>query len=158
MSTRKHVPSDKHPPHSAHGTAGADFWLLAHQLTQHSEAERLANIQAGLAAKWVRAIKDAFKLGGDDLQALLNMSTSTLERRQHQQRPLDPVASERVDRLAMIAIHALQLLETPEQASVWICTVNPALGQQMPFQMCETDIGARQTHRVLAALSCGAPA
>ncbi|MBC3953614.1 antitoxin Xre-like helix-turn-helix domain-containing protein [Pseudomonas triticifolii] len=158
MSVSKQNPSGKQPPHSAIGTAGADFWLLAHQLTQHSEAERLANIQAGLAAKWVRAIKDAFRLGGDDLQTLLNMSTSTLERRQHQQRSLDRVASERVDRLAMVAIHALQLFETPEQASVWMCTVNPALGQQMPFQMCETDIGARQTHRVLAALNCGAPA
>ncbi|ORC58112.1 toxin-antitoxin system antitoxin component, TIGR02293 family protein [Pseudomonas floridensis] len=138
--------------------AAAGFWLLAHQLDQRSEAERLANIQAGFAATWARAVKDAFRLGNPDLHVLLNLSASTLERRLHQQQPLDQVASERLDRVARVAIHALEVLETPERASLWMRTLQPLLGEQMPLRMCETDIGTRQVHRAIAALGYGGPA
>ncbi|EPN38647.1 hypothetical protein A244_31499, partial [Pseudomonas syringae pv. actinidiae ICMP 18807] len=42
--------------------AAAGFWLLAHQVSQRSDAERLANIRAGFAPGWIRTLRDALSL------------------------------------------------------------------------------------------------
>ncbi|RMM84993.1 putative toxin-antitoxin system antitoxin component [Pseudomonas coronafaciens pv. striafaciens] len=132
--------------------AATRFWLLAHQLSQRSEAERLASIQAGFGPCWIDAMRHAFHLGPQQLEALFNASVSTLERRQRQQRSLDPVASERLDRVAMLASHALHIFKTPERAGRWMITPGKAHGDRTPLQLCETGIGAAQAHRALAEL------
>ncbi|RMV47407.1 hypothetical protein ALP11_03590 [Pseudomonas syringae pv. papulans] len=111
--------------------AAASFWLLTYQLSQRSEAERLTNIQAGFAPRWIRAVRDALALGPRQMEALFNASISTLERRQRQQQSLDLVASERLDRVAMIASHALQVFATPERAGQWLAARNTSLGGQV---------------------------
>lgn len=131
------------------------FWLIANELRGQSEGERLKHIQTGFPPNWVRAIRDAFKLSNDLLEALLNASMSTLERRQKQQQPLDSIASERLDRVAMIATQAADIFESPEKASRWMVTANATLGEQTPLHLCETEIGAKQVRRVLAALEYG---
>ncbi|TFZ35969.1 DUF2384 domain-containing protein [Pseudomonas syringae] len=134
--------------------AAASFWLLTYQLSQRSEAERLTNIQAGFAPRWIRAVRDALALGPRQMEALFNASISTLERRQRQQQSLDLVASERLDRVAMIASHALQVFATPERAGQWLVTRNTSLGGRTPLQLCETGLGTTQVHRALVALEC----
>lgn len=131
------------------------FWLIAHELRGRSEGERLKRIQTGFSPNWVRAIREAFKLSNDLLEALFNASISTLERRQKQQQPLDAVASERLDRVAMVATQALDVFEAPEKASRWMVTPNAALGDETPLHLCESEIGARQVRRVLAAMEYG---
>ena len=138
--------------------SAASFWLIAHQVSQRSESERLRNILAGFSPGWIRAVREAFDLGGEQLESLFNASLSTLERRQRQQQALGPVASERLDRIAQVATHALQTFATPERASRWLTTVNATLGGQAPLHLCETEIGARQVRRVMAALQHGAGA
>lgn len=133
----------------------ASFWLIAEQLRGYSEGERLSHIKSGFSSSWVKATRDTFKLSNDSLETLLNASMSTLDRRQKHQQPLDPVASERLDRVAMIATQAIDVFETPENVSRWMVTANAALNDQMPLQLCETEIGARQVRRVLAALEYG---
>jgi putative toxin-antitoxin system antitoxin component (TIGR02293 family) len=135
--------------------AATGFWLLADQVSKRSEAERLANIHVGFAPGWVRAVREAFRLGNRQMETLLNASASTLERRQRQEQPLDLVASERLDRVAMIATRSMHVFETPERASHWILSKNPALGDRTPLELCETGIGAQQVHRVLAAIEYG---
>ncbi|RMV78611.1 hypothetical protein ALP05_04916 [Pseudomonas caricapapayae] len=138
----------------AHGRreAAARFWLLAHQVSQRSAAERLTNIQAGFAPGWIRAVREALRLTPPQMEALFNASISTLERRQRQQQSLDPVASERLDRVAMVASHALRAFETPERAAQWLITPNSALGNHIPLQLCETGLGTAQLHRQLGGL------
>jgi len=131
------------------------FWLIANKLRGCSEGERLLAIQTGFPASWIRATREAFKLSNELLEALFNASISTLERRQKQQQPLDSVASERLDRLAMIATQAADVFEAPEKASRWMVTANAALGEQTPIHLCETEIGAKQVRRVLAAMEYG---
>ncbi|EPM46702.1 antitoxin Xre/MbcA/ParS toxin-binding domain-containing protein [Pseudomonas syringae] len=131
--------------------AAAGFWLLAHQVSQRSDAERLANIRAGFAPGWIRTLRDALSLCPRQMEALFNASTSTLERRQRQQQPLSLVASERVDRVAIIASHALRVLETPERAGKWLITRNTALGGHTPLHLCDTAIGSAQVHQALEA-------
>ncbi|KTC03514.1 antitoxin Xre/MbcA/ParS toxin-binding domain-containing protein [Pseudomonas syringae] len=131
--------------------AAAGFWLLAHQVSQRSEAERLANIRAGFAPGWIRAVRDALSLCPQQMKALFNASMSTLERRQRQQQPLSLVASERLDRVAMIASHAMRVFETPERAGKWLITRNTALGGHTPLHLCDTGIGSAQVQQALEA-------
>ncbi|MBX8608749.1 DUF2384 domain-containing protein [Pseudomonas cichorii] len=141
------------PPRSTE--SGAEFWLLANQVSRRTENERLMNIQSGFAPGWIRSVREAFRLNHEHLEELLNASTSTLERRQRQQQPLDRVTSERLDRIAMIASQAMDIFETPERASQWMLTANAALRDQCPLRLCETEIGAWQVRRTLAAIAHG---
>ena len=82
------------------------FWLIADQLNARNETERLDYIRSGFPPGWVKVLRNAFRLSNSQLEALLATSVSTLERRQRQQRPLDIVGSERLDRVAALATHA----------------------------------------------------
>ncbi len=86
---------------------------------------------------------------------LLNLSLSTYERRKKDEKPLDSVASERLDRLASVAILAEEVFEDKEEAAQWLAAPNEALGGNSPVMLCETEIGAKQVRRVLNALEWG---
>jgi len=131
------------------------FWLIANQLNTRNETERLAYIRSGFPPGWVKAVRNAFQLSNGQLETLLSTSVSTLERRQRQQRPLDLVGSERLDRVATLAVRAAELFEDQDTARRWMITPNRALDDQTPIALCETEIGARQVHRTLCALQHG---
>ncbi|MDH0747748.1 DUF2384 domain-containing protein [Pseudomonas sp. GD03842] len=139
-------------------TAAPAFWLIADQLDTRNETERLAYIRSGFPPGWVKAIRAAFQLSNRQLETLLNASMSTLERRLKQRRPLDVVSSERVDRIASLAMRAAEVFNDQLTAQRWIMTENPALNDQTPLTLCETEIGAMQARRVLAALAHGGAA
>jgi len=128
------------------------FWLIAHQLNARTEAQRLHYIQAGFPPGWVKATREAFRLSPRRLEQLLNVSTSTLERRQRDSQPLDVVASERLDRLANVAIQAASVLGDYGVASRWMVSSHAALVHQTPIRLCETEIGVRQVRRLLRAM------
>lgn len=129
------------------------FWLIADQLNARTEVQRLHYIHAGFPPGWVKATREAFKLSPRRLEQLLNVSMSTLERRQRDLQPLDVVASERLDRLANIAIQATSVLGDRAVASRWIVSRHAALDEQTPIRLCETEIGVRQVRRLLRAMA-----
>lgn len=131
------------------------FWLIADQLNARNETQRLDYIRSGFPPGWVKTLRNAFRLSNAQLEALLATSVSTLERRLRQQRPLDVVGSERLDRVAALATHAAELFEDQNAARRWMMTANHALNQQTPITLCETEIGARQVRRVLSAMHHG---
>ncbi len=135
--------------------ASSAFWLIANQLETRNETQRLAYIRTGFPPGWVKAVRSAFQLSNSQLEALLSTSVSTLERRQRQQRPLDLVGSERLDRVATLAVRAAELFEDQDVARRWMMTPNRALNDQTPIALCETEIGACQVRRALAALQHG---
>jgi putative toxin-antitoxin system antitoxin component (TIGR02293 family) len=92
------------------------------------------------------------------MAVLLGLSTSTLERRQKDKKPLDVVSSERLDRVASIAALAQSVFEDQEAASRWLSTPNEGLGGNAPLAQCETEIGANQVRRILHALEWGGAA
>ena len=65
------------------------------------------------------------------------------------------MASERLDRIAEITHQAVAVFESEEQAVAWMSRPNDALGVMTPVMLCQTEIGARQVRRVLAALEWG---
>jgi putative toxin-antitoxin system antitoxin component (TIGR02293 family) len=113
------------------------------------------SIKQGFSASWAEAAKSAFGLSPSDFGLLLNLSASTFERRRKGDKPLDPVASERLDRLAVVAVLAEDVFEDKDAAARWLSTPNHALGGQAPVLHCDTEIGARQVRRILRAIEWG---
>ena len=141
--------------HASPPEAAPAFWLIADQLHTRNETERLAYIRTGFPPGWVKALRSAFDLSNSQLEDLLSTSVSTLERRQRQQRPLDLVSSERLDRVATLAMQAAEVFEDQQIAQAWLISPNRALNDQTPIALCVTEIGTRQVHRVLASLRHG---
>ncbi|MGL4858622.1 MAG: type II RES/Xre toxin-antitoxin system antitoxin [Enterobacteriaceae bacterium] len=132
-----------------------EFWLAASQSSSNSETERLQLIYNGFPSNWIDITKDAFQLDSAQLERLLNASASTLDRRRRDKKPLDPVASERLDRISAISMQALAVFEDKAKVTRWMATPNVALNNQAPITLCETEIGANQVRRVLYAMEYG---
>lgn len=141
--------------HSQQIPATASFWRLAHARVRMSEGQRIASIMDGFDVSWAVAAKSTFGLSSTNIGRLLNLSLSTFERRRKDEKPLDSVASERLDRLAAIAILAEDVFEDKDEAARWLSAPNEALGGNSPVMLCETEIGAKQVRRVLNALEWG---
>lgn len=146
--------------HTVPGNNGPDtrepsFWVMAHSLASLTERERITRIGTGFEVVWLPAVKSAFGLTLTAVAALANVSSSTLERRMKNKTLLDSVASERIDRLAQVAVLAEDVFEDEVTASNWMSSPNDALGGDTPFSLCETELGARQVRRILHAIEWG---
>jgi putative toxin-antitoxin system antitoxin component (TIGR02293 family) len=136
----------------------AAFWRFSSDREPLTESERLYQIKVGFPADLIQAFRLAFDLQDRHLETLLNASTSALERWRRAHKNLDPVASERLDRIAVVSHLAEEILETPVTAAHWMSTPNKALGGTAPIMLCETEIGAKQVRRLLQALEWGGSA
>ena len=133
------------------------FWRFSAHRESLTDSERLHQIKVGFPAELIHVFRLAFDLQDRHLETLLNASISTLERRRREQKNLDSVASERLDRVATVSHLAEEIFETQVVATHWMSTSNKALGGTAPIMLCETEIGAKQVRRVLQALAWGGP-
>ncbi|WP_347903121.1 antitoxin Xre/MbcA/ParS toxin-binding domain-containing protein [Pseudomonas purpurea] len=131
------------------------FWGKARALLSHSENQRLQLILEGFPASWIDETKATFGLSSRLAEVLFNTSTSTLERRRKDDKPLGSVASERLDRIATVATQAAEVFEDDDKAARWMATPNAVLGNKTPIELCEMEIGAKQVRRVLNAMEWG---
>lgn len=152
-STTHRTPRRRAPV--ARSDSATRFWDFAYDLGGRSESERVTIIKRGFKADWADAIKREFELQPYALVHLLSMSATTYERRRRDHKPLDITASERLDRIADIALAAESVFEDKDAASQWMSTPNQALAGDSPIMRCETEIGARQVRRILNALEWG---
>lgn len=132
-----------------------NFWVMAHSLASLTERERIAHIGTGFEPIWFPALESAFGLSLTAVASLTNTSSSTIERLIKNNVPLDPVTSERIDRLAQLAVLAEVVFEDKEAAGDWITRPNNALGGETPFSLCKTGLGAGQARRALHAIKWG---
>lgn len=134
---------------------GNDFWKIAHALGNMSESDRIKRIKAGFSIDVADAAKQTFRMTTQGLGQLLNVSVATYERRRRDSRPLDAAASERLDRIAEVALLAEEVFEDKQAASEWMSSPNKALAGGTPVMHCDTAIGAQQVRRILHALEWG---
>jgi len=131
------------------------FWDFAARRLELKECDRLQQIRTGLPAHLFQALRHTFDLEDSGLVLLLNASISTLQRRVREHQALDIVASERLDRIALLSCQAEGVFECRDAAAIWLSKPNKALGGNKPVLVCETEIGARQVRRVLQSLEWG---
>jgi len=136
----------------------AAFWRFSSDRDLLKDSERIHQIKIGFPAQLAHAFRLTFDLQERNLVTLLNASISTLERRRREQKNLDPVASERLDRIATVSHLAEEVFESQESVALWMSKPNKALGGSAPIMLCETEIGAKQVRRVLQALEWGGAA
>lgn len=136
----------------------AAFWDFSANRILLNDSERLLQIKAGFSAQLFQVVRIAFDLQERSLEMLLYASISTLKRRSREQKPLNAVASERLDRVAVVCHLAEKVFKNRNTAVCWISKPNSALGGNTPIMHCGTEIGGKQVRRVLQALEWGGTA
>lgn len=131
------------------------FWSLAHTLSELSEQQRILTIRNGMSVEWLLAMKSAFSMTRESVAHFVNLSESTLDRHVKRRLALDPSASERLDRIAQVAVLAEEVFEDKKIAQDWMATASELLGGQTPLSLCDTELGARQVRRVLHSIEWG---
>lgn len=133
----------------------ATFWDFASNRYLLNDSERLCQFKEGFSTDLFHAVRMTFDLSDRELEELLNASISTLERRKREQKPLNPIASERLDRIAAICHVGVEVFEDRAALAIWMSNPNKALGGIAPILLCATEIGGGQVRRVLNALEYG---
>lgn len=82
------------------------------------------------------------------------MPQRTIARRKKEQR-LRADESDRLLRLARVVAQAAQTLGSEEKAVKWLRRPNRALGNQVPLEILDNDIGALQVDEVLGRIAHG---
>ena len=65
------------------------------------------------------------------------------------------LASDRLYRVASTLFQAVEVLGSIDKARVWLKSPNRSLGSEMPLDLLDTEIGARQVEEVLLRLNYG---
>jgi putative toxin-antitoxin system antitoxin component (TIGR02293 family) len=89
-----------------------------------------------------------------EIAVLLGIPARTFARRRKTDQ-LTPQESDRLFRLARTVAQAVEVLGALAKARLWLLAPNRALGGEVPLQMLDSDIGARQVEEILMRLSYG---
>jgi putative toxin-antitoxin system antitoxin component (TIGR02293 family) len=118
-------------------------------------AVKIDAMRRGIDAAVVEGMVEYFRVSKNDIFKLLRTPESTAHRLIKDNRPLDPAASERVVRVADITRAAEETFGGREAAAQWLKTANLALDGATPLSMLDTEPGALEVRRILAAIDHG---
>src|SRR5829696_2798722 len=108
-----------------------------------SSSQMRDRIKEGLPFSALESVRARLGLSVPEAADVLQMPARTLARRR-QSRRLAADESDRLYRLARIAAHAVAVFGTEEKAGAWLRRPNRALNGELPIQVLDTDLGARQ--------------
>lgn len=112
-------------------------------------------IERGMPVGSAEALKGSFAVPDGVLAELLGLSEKTLSRARAAQRRLDPVASDRLFRVARIGALAIDVLEDEQRAISWLKRPQIGLGGRTPLALLTTDIGRDQVEKLLLRIEHG---
>lgn len=114
----------------------------------------LKDIYQGLPFAELEVLQVSLDIPLEKLAALLGISKATLHRRKASGR-LDLAESDRVVRFARLMGLATQVLESPENARLWLSMPQKGLGGAIPLHYAETEFGAREVEDLLGRIEYG---
>ena len=106
-------------------------------------------IDEGMPVQAVEALKEVIAIPERQLAQLLGISEKTLSRARAAKGKLDPVASDRLVRVARVAALAIDVLEGAAAAMHWLKRPQIGLGGRIPLTMLTTDPGRDQVEKLL---------
>jgi putative toxin-antitoxin system antitoxin component (TIGR02293 family) len=112
------------------------------------------SVKAGLPFTSLEAVMAKFWLGREEVAAALHLPQWTIARRK-KERKLQAEESDRLLRLARVSSQAADILGSEKKAAQWLRRPNRALGNQVPLDLIDSDIGARQVDEVLGRIEHG---
>lgn len=124
--------------------------------TQTPQNLQIVNIiRQGLPTASLQRVADYYGTSEARIATLLGTSERTLSRRKKEDKPLNPIESDRLYRLARIGARALEVFENVGTARNWLKRPNRALGGTVPFELLDTDAGTEQVDELLTRIEYG---
>jgi putative toxin-antitoxin system antitoxin component (TIGR02293 family) len=117
-------------------------------------AELRDSVRSGLPFSALVALTKQLEISPQQFTAVFGIPPRTVARRK-EARHLNHQESDRLYRVARSASQAVDVLGSIEKARVWLKTPNRALGREIPLDLLDTEIGARQVEEVLLRLNYG---
>lgn len=111
-------------------------------------------VNAGLPYASMEVVMAKFGLDREEAASVLRLPQRTLARRKKDKR-LHADESDRLLRLARIGAQAAEVLGSEEKAAQWLRRPNRALANQVPLEIMDSDIGARQVEDILGRIEHG---
>ena len=111
-------------------------------------------VRKGLPFSAFETVLREVDLPQKQLSTILGIPTRTIARRK-EIRQLTAAESDRLYRVARVAVHAASVLGDMDKARAWLKRPNRGLGDEVPLSLLDTDIGARQVEDVLIRLEYG---
>jgi putative toxin-antitoxin system antitoxin component (TIGR02293 family) len=111
-------------------------------------------IRRGLPYATFEALMRLLGIRAQELARLLGVASRTLARRKDEGE-LSPIESDRLYRIAHIALKACEVLGTLEKARAWLYRKNRALGGSTPISCLDTGVGERQVEELLDRIGHG---
>lgn len=139
----------------AGGGAGPHDYVLLLGLQTFEWPELLAEVRRGLPYRTLEHFRANTNLPEQTIIRWLHMPVRTLHRRKQQGR-FDREESDRLLRAARIFGKALELFEGDRvRAGEWLLSEQPALGGDLPIELADTEIGAREVEHLVGRLEHG---
>jgi putative toxin-antitoxin system antitoxin component (TIGR02293 family) len=114
-----------------------------------------ALIHEGMPVRSVEVLKESIAVPDSQLAALLGISQKTLVRARAANAKLDPVASDRLFRVARVVALAIDVLESEASAVHWLKRAQVGLGGRVPLGMLTTEPGRVQVEQLLLRIEHG---
>ena len=119
-----------------------------------------ALIKRGIPLGVISHIKREFNLPDEVIARIIGVSPRTVSRRRRTvkipaKERLSPVESDRVYRFARIVAIAENVFEDKKEALEWLNNPQYGLGGRVPFDMLQTDAGAREVEELLLRIDYG---
>lgn len=109
-------------------------------------------IEKGVPAAWARSLESQ-GLTRDDIRRII--PDRTLDRRIAKGEMLKIEEADGLARLLRVVKAARDLFENDENADFWLRNPIPSLGDRIPIEMAQTDIGAREVEAVILRMAHG---
>lgn len=136
------------------GTIAAADLLDFPELDTRNTSDLIEAIHAGLPAARFDALQEALRVSASELTDILSISQSTLSRRR-KRGFFDRDESERLVRIGLLVVRAVEVMDTLENARAWLMAAARALGGETPLQYASTEPGAREVELLLGRLEHG---
>lgn len=133
---------------------GRAFSKWSGAVRKMAPAKRIAMIREGVEVSLVVGAGHYYGLPQARLSRLLGVSDATLSRKLKAGGKLGPTESERLARIALVEAEAKEVFGSPESARRWMLEANLALGEA-PLSLLDTDTGADEVRKTLAAIAYG---
>ena len=111
-------------------------------------------LKQGLPADAFDKLRDRLKVSDHLLSNIVQISKRTLNRRRQDGR-LKTDESERVLRIARVYDKALEVFESEEAVEAWLKKPARGLGQKIPLEYSDTDLGAQEVVNLLGRIEHG---
>ena len=122
--------------------------------TVPTSTELRERIKRGLPYRSLESVRERLRLSVPEAATVLHMPARTLARRR-QARRLDRDESDRLYRIARVAAQAFAVFGGEDKAAAWLGRPNRALNGEVPIQLLDTDVGARQVEDILGRIEHG---